>query len=172
MKEAIIIDLNGFYVEPTLVANSVTGVFPIEEYVVPEGGDEPTKVTTGYTVAIDVPGGLYKPKFDLDAETWGEGLSRDEIDELTKFEPVVTDSQRIAELESQVEALQAENVDLMIALVEADERAEANNTDAMLAIIEADERAAQDNLDTMLAVVELCGRVEELASALSPEPIE
>ncbi|UHA72306.1 XkdW family protein [Paenibacillus sp. 481] len=33
MKEAILTDLNGKYIEPTLVADSVTGVFPIRQAV-------------------------------------------------------------------------------------------------------------------------------------------
>lgn len=169
MKEAIITDQDGLYVEPTLVDDSVTGVFPIYETIqMLDADSEPTEVLVGYTVAIAVPSGLYKPKFDIEAETWGEGLTPEEIDEITNVPPVVTDTQRIMALEAQVEALQSENVDLMLALTEADERAQANNVDAMLAIVEADEKAAQNNMDVMLAIAELSVAVEELAAVVTP----
>ncbi|NEZ42544.1 hypothetical protein [Paenibacillus alvei] len=80
MKEAIITDLNGRYIEPTLVADSVTGVFDRTEPVQTgsndaellasqQNGDNlPTEVKTklvGYTVAIPLPDGLYEPTFDV-----------------------------------------------------------------------------------------------------------
>lgn len=55
MKEAYITDLNGRYIEPTLVADSVTGVF--DRY---ENDD-----LIGYTVAITMPDGLYEPIYDV-----------------------------------------------------------------------------------------------------------
>lgn len=69
MKEAIITDLNGLYQEPTLVAESATGVFTIQESKKydedEEISDVPDLIDVGYTVAFTVPQGLYKPKFDL-----------------------------------------------------------------------------------------------------------
>lgn len=68
MKEAIITDINGIYIEPTLVADSVTGVFPIEESLNSEHSKQfalPESKITGYTVAIPLPDGLYDPTFDL-----------------------------------------------------------------------------------------------------------
>ncbi|WP_195574291.1 hypothetical protein [Paenibacillus sp. 1001270B_150601_E10] len=68
MKEAIITDINGLYIEPTLVADSVTGVFPIEESMESETSNQsviPESKITGYTVAIPLPDGLYDPTFDL-----------------------------------------------------------------------------------------------------------
>ncbi|OPA80229.1 hypothetical protein BVG16_05655 [Paenibacillus selenitireducens] len=72
MKEAIITDLNGLYVEPTLVADSVTGVFVIQEYPKPEPNEDGTLpsppiedvelIDTGYTIAYVVPAGFYKAK--------------------------------------------------------------------------------------------------------------
>lgn len=77
MKEAYVTDLNGYYIEPTLVADHVTGVFPIQEPVPDtdelepmeeaEEPQEPETVLAGYTVAVPVPAGLYKPRFDLEA---------------------------------------------------------------------------------------------------------
>lgn len=58
MKEAIITDLSGRYIEPTLVADSVTGVFDRKDSA---DSDD----ITGYTVAIPMPDGLYSPIFDV-----------------------------------------------------------------------------------------------------------
>ncbi|MCY9763027.1 hypothetical protein M5X06_04520 [Paenibacillus alvei] len=80
MKEAIITDLNGRYIEPTLVADSVTGVFDKMESIQSGANDAeliasqqnddnlPTEAKTklvGYTVAIPLPDGLYEPTFDV-----------------------------------------------------------------------------------------------------------
>ncbi|CAH8772220.1 hypothetical protein [Paenibacillus dendritiformis] len=80
MKEAIITDLEGRYIEPTLVADSVTGVFDRRELVEPDEPDpqpepgkrddgqedEPETVLVGYTVAVPMPDGLYQPIFDVE----------------------------------------------------------------------------------------------------------
>ena len=79
MKEAYITDLDGRYIEPTLVADSVTGVFDRREPVqsdeedpreMPQKDgqqqpDEPRTVLVGYTVAVPLPDGLYEPTFDV-----------------------------------------------------------------------------------------------------------
>ncbi|MGG4397705.1 hypothetical protein ABEX25_25745 [Paenibacillus thiaminolyticus] len=81
MKPSIITDLSGRYIEPTLVADSVTGVFDRREPVEPEEPgtllqpepqqrdddqqDEPETVLVGYTVAVPMPDGLYQPIFDI-----------------------------------------------------------------------------------------------------------
>lgn len=114
MKEAIITDLNGYMTDVTLVADAVSGVFPIYDGPVEEvaeqeknggvstegpEGVEPNLI--GYTVAVPVPPGLYKPHFDIEAwkateqateeresnpidltTFWNEGLTAEEIDEL------------------------------------------------------------------------------------------
>ena len=95
-------------------------------------------------------------------------MTQDEIDEITKVDPVVPYPVRIAELEAQVETLQTENVDLMLALVETDERAEQNNVDTKNALGAVEEKAKQANVDTMLALAELSVLIEELAAA-TPE---
>ncbi|BFH66022.1 hypothetical protein J27TS7_08670 [Paenibacillus dendritiformis] len=59
MKEAYITDLSGRYIEPTLVVDSVTGVFERRE-------DEQETVLVGYTVAVPMPDGLYQPIFDVE----------------------------------------------------------------------------------------------------------
>lgn len=68
MKEAIRIDLGGFYVEPELVPITATGITEIYETPVPVPEEElPESVLVGYLVAVPVPSGLYKPRFDLAA---------------------------------------------------------------------------------------------------------
>ncbi|CAH8716861.1 XkdW family protein [Paenibacillus thiaminolyticus] len=77
MKEAIITDLSGRYIEPMLVTDSVTGIFdrrelvePKEVFPKPEQDDaqqaEPETILVGYTVAIPMPDGLYQPIFDIE----------------------------------------------------------------------------------------------------------
>ncbi|MBN3523091.1 hypothetical protein [Paenibacillus apiarius] len=78
MKYAFITDLSGQYVEPTLVADSVTGVFDRREPVQTDEGEvletkqpndeqpaETETVLVGYTVAVPLPDGLYEPTFDV-----------------------------------------------------------------------------------------------------------
>lgn len=78
MKEAYITDLNGQYIEPTLVADSVTGVFDRREpdqqsteklrETKKQDDHQPKELPTvlvGYTVAVSLPDGLYEPTFDV-----------------------------------------------------------------------------------------------------------
>ncbi|SHE11292.1 Uncharacterised protein [Chlamydia abortus] len=77
MKEAIITGIDGYFKNVTLVADHMTGIFPImqpvkepDELEPMEAQEEPTEpetVLVGYTVAAPVPEGLYKPKYDLEA---------------------------------------------------------------------------------------------------------
>lgn len=67
MKEAIITNIDGYFVEPTLVDDTVTGVFPLYRAVEVEEDEEPHQELYGYQVAVPVPAGLYKPRFDLAA---------------------------------------------------------------------------------------------------------
>jgi hypothetical protein len=90
VKEAIRIDLDGFYVEPELVPLDTNGVTEIYEPQLtgPGEGEEPEQpelVLTGYRVAIPVTQGLYRPKFDLVAwELYNvpQEYERDEVGEL------------------------------------------------------------------------------------------
>ncbi|MFD3272688.1 hypothetical protein ACE3MS_21565 [Paenibacillus dendritiformis] len=82
MKEAYITDLEGRFIKPTPVADSVTGVFDRRELVEPdepgtnqqpepelrddEQQDEPETILIGYTVAVPMPDGLYQPIFDVE----------------------------------------------------------------------------------------------------------
>lgn len=114
MKEAIVIDLEGNDTyKRTLVADHVTGVFPIMEPVIQsdelepveaqEEPNEPEMITVGYTVAVPVPAGLYRLRYDLEAwqaaieqyekdmEAWRQEMQRraedDEEDEEIEYLP-------------------------------------------------------------------------------------
>ncbi|MEB9892683.1 hypothetical protein P4K96_03620 [Bacillus cereus] len=102
MKEAIITDLSGRYIEPTLVADSVTGVFDRREPVEPdepgslpqsepEQPEEPETVLVGYTVAVPMPDGLYQPIFDVEgyrkAEADYEAAYAEYMAALAEYDP-------------------------------------------------------------------------------------
>ena len=77
MKEAIIVNLDGYMIDVDLVDDAVTGVFPIYKQPEPAGIDQepqpeeatppPEPEIIGYTVSVPVPPGLYKPRFDFAA---------------------------------------------------------------------------------------------------------
>jgi hypothetical protein len=80
MKEAIRIDLDGFYIEPELVPLDTYGVTEIYETPTlsePEEGEEPPEqpepILVGYRVAVPAPQGLFKLRYDLDA--WQAALT-------------------------------------------------------------------------------------------------
>lgn len=65
MKEAIITDLSGLYINVVLVDNIETGYLPLTAPDDPyDNEDAPI---TGYRVALPVPDGLYRPRFDREA---------------------------------------------------------------------------------------------------------
>ncbi|WP_028547048.1 hypothetical protein [Paenibacillus taiwanensis] len=108
MKEAIQINLDGFYVEPTLVADSVTGVFPIMGSEV-ESAEQ--QVLIGHTVAVEVPPGLYKPRWDFELAKWVEGMDQKEIDVLQNNVSTMTDTEVIGRELAQLKlkAMQQQN---------------------------------------------------------------
>lgn len=72
MKEAIIVDTNGYFIDVMLVADEETGVTEIYETIEADSATETGPAVfeqrlVGYRVAIPVPPGLYKPRFDLAA---------------------------------------------------------------------------------------------------------
>lgn len=115
MKEAIITDLDGYMKDVTLVADHVTGVFPIMEPVKQEEGLEPMErpaepeaILTGYTVAVPVPPGLYKPRFDLEA--WQAAVSQYEQDLIERQQEV---GQGNGEASTETPPLSPSPIDLM-----------------------------------------------------------
>jgi hypothetical protein len=84
MKEALITNVDGLMIDVTLVEDTVTGVLPIHEYVEDKlNPNELTDVLVGYQIAVNVPEGLYLPKWDLINGLWIEGKVFDPIVELT-----------------------------------------------------------------------------------------
>lgn len=118
MKEAITTDINGFYKDVTLVADEVTGVFPIYERVgewdyTAEGEPvEPPELLVGYQVTIKPQEGLHKLKFDIVTETWGEGLTQTELDAIHAYIPPETSEQKMVRLESENASLVSETTRL------------------------------------------------------------
>ncbi|MHA7580093.1 hypothetical protein ACX12E_06820 [Paenibacillus vandeheii] len=118
MKALPKVNIDGLYLEDELVDDAFYGVVPFyaepEPTVFdPEAPEQPDvseedeaePEIAGYVVGVPVPSGLFRPCFDLEAweayqeeledrpqetfpELWGEGLSQEEIDELTKPHPV------------------------------------------------------------------------------------
>ncbi|MDG0874424.1 hypothetical protein L3476_28405 [Paenibacillus thiaminolyticus] len=107
MKYAIMTDLSGHYIEPMLVADSVTGVFDRRESIeLDEPGTnqqpepwardesqelEPENVPVGYTVAVPMPDGLYQPIFDVEsyrkAEAGYEAANAEYMAALAEHDP-------------------------------------------------------------------------------------
>lgn len=118
MKAVPKVNTDGLYLEDELVDDAFNGVVPfyagaeqqpelnpetdLSETVEAEEGQNPE--IAGYLVGVPVPGGLFRPRFDLEAweayqalkdgtqeqflDLWVEGLSQEEIDELTKPQPM------------------------------------------------------------------------------------
>lgn len=141
------VNTDGLYIEDTLVDDAFSGVVPFyapEPELPPEidaaAVEESEPEIAGYIVGVPVPQGLFSPRFDLAAweareddelfdpsSYWGEGLSAEEIEELTKPQP-----QELSELER----LRAENTELKIALTELAEAQETDKTEMQLALAE------------------------------------
>ncbi|MFC4302993.1 hypothetical protein [Cohnella boryungensis] len=101
MKEAIQVDLDGFYIEPVIVPFSQTGVSEILEMSPAEVGEEPVNIVTGYIIAEKVPEGLYTPRWDFTNSEWGEGLTEKEVDEIRAFQQPVATEQRVTRIKRQ-----------------------------------------------------------------------
>lgn len=118
MKAVPKVNSDGLYIEDVLVDDAFSGVVPfyagskqpelnpeidLPETMEAEEGQSPE--IAGYIVGVPVPAGLFLPRFDLAAweayqealkdgsqakfpDLWAEGLSQEEIDELTKPQPM------------------------------------------------------------------------------------
>ncbi|WP_068782249.1 hypothetical protein [Paenibacillus sp. GM2] len=111
MKAAPKVNTDGLYTEDTIVDDIFSGVVPFYEPLQDSKGNEQVQgsletsageqpTIAGYTVGIPVPSGLYLPKFDLEgwnsqeegeardpSSYWMEGLTKEEIEELTTPHP-------------------------------------------------------------------------------------
>ncbi|WP_144932220.1 hypothetical protein [Paenibacillus sp. 32O-W] len=195
MKEAVIIDLEGNDTfKRTLVADHVTGVFPIQEPVpdtdelepmeeAPEVPTEPETVHVGYTVAVPVPPGLFKPRYDLKA--WQAAMEQYERDlNAWKQEQQQRDEEEAEPLpppepvdlaQFWVEGLTPEEIDEIRnrpqepSIPERVEKVENDTAQTMLGLVEvyeANEATDEENKQSMLAMVELYGIIEAQAEAI------
>ncbi|MNB97574.1 hypothetical protein D3C75_448040 [compost metagenome] len=139
MKAVPKVNTDGLYIEDVLVDDAFSGVVPFyaepeqldldPEGVFPETPEDEAEQEpeiAGYLVGVPVPAGLYRPRFDLEAweaylealkdgpqekfpDLWAEGLSQEEIDELTKPQPAEpSEMDRIGEqlVQRELEALE------------------------------------------------------------------
>lgn len=76
MKSADITDVMGFIVGAEIVQDDTYGVMPLYETTQPTEDEEaPAEhALTGYRIAVPVPPGLYKPRFDMEA--WDAYLAK------------------------------------------------------------------------------------------------
>jgi hypothetical protein len=139
MKEAIIVDKNGYFKDVTLVEDDVTGVFPLYETIgewdSPEGEPvEPPTVLIGYQIAVPFPPDFFAcpmpgqqkglrfnveaweaGEFDQDnlSTLWDEGLSQEEIDAIRNAPKPPSDldiiGQQLVEKDLQILDLQQQN---------------------------------------------------------------
>lgn len=174
MKEAQIVDLDGYMIDVKLVSDDETGVFSIYTQPLPTEGEEAIPpldpVLIGYTVALQAPVGLYKPRFDFAAwemynqppepEPGEEGEPKTDeggniiylprpaitlwIEGLTQEELEEIRNRPIPpSLDDKVTQLQTESVETMLALTEVYESNEAQ-----------DAAREQESVGTMLALTE------------------
>ncbi|MGF6356172.1 hypothetical protein ABIE27_004087 [Paenibacillus sp. 4624] len=127
-----------FYAEPEPV---VFEPDQVEQVIIPdEDEEEEEQEIAGYLVGVPVPVGLFHPRFDLAAweayqdavqegpqetfpDLWVEGLSQEEIDELTKPQPEEPSEldllkHRLAESEAENKRLAEESNANQLALME------------------------------------------------------
>jgi hypothetical protein len=98
MKQAIVVGLDGLYLEPTIVKDEQSGVEPLYA----PGDDH--MVVIAYSVAVPTPEGLYLPCWDFDNEEWVEGRTEEEIAVIQAAPLPETPEQRIAALETELQA--------------------------------------------------------------------
>lgn len=152
MKAVPKVNIDGLYIEDALVDDSFSGVVPfyaepeplvpspdqLEQSEVKREEEETEREISGYLIGVPVPAGLFRPKFNMAAwneyqdwnasdetlpELWIEGLSQEEIDELTKSQPAESTEidmlkLRLAESEAENKRLAKESNANQIALME------------------------------------------------------
>ncbi|KGP80076.1 MULTISPECIES: hypothetical protein [unclassified Paenibacillus] len=127
-----------FYADPEpVVFDPEAPEQPVEPDVPEEDEEEVDREIAGYIVGVPLPAGLFRPRFDLAAweayqdadpqesfpELWNEGLSQEEIDELTKPQPEEPSEmdmlqQRLIEAEAENKRLAEESNANQLALME------------------------------------------------------
>ncbi|QJC53048.1 hypothetical protein HGI30_16690 [Paenibacillus albicereus] len=181
MKEAIITDLDGLLADVALVDDSETGYSPIYETVA-EGGD---LELIGYRVAVPVPAGLYRPRFDREAyDEHQEALSQYAA-AVSAWEVLPVDERgELPELPDApaywVEGLTQEEIDALQpgppepSPAQRIEQLEVESTSTMLAVAEVyEEQAAsaaaqeQQTVETMLGLAEAYGVIMQQAELIA-----
>ncbi|SDT22406.1 hypothetical protein SAMN05444162_3465 [Paenibacillaceae bacterium GAS479] len=185
MKEAIITDLYGLFIDVEIVDDNETGYLPLFEVI------DDQETITGYRVSVPVPQGLYHPKFNFLAwdeykkpleyqvdengelvldenenpipivkvvgDFWIEGLSQEEIDELKNVPIALTPEQE------SIQKLETDNALLLLDLAETQskqQQAEQDNANLLLQQAETEERMVkveQDYASLLLQLAEKGG---------------
>lgn len=147
MKAVPKVNTEGLYIEDTIVDDAYSGVVPFyapEPITLPKTDDTEQPEETdleiaGYIVGVPVPQGLYRPRFDIaaweareegdtsDQSYWVEGLTAEEIEELTTPQP---------QEPTELERLRVENTELKLAIAELAEANENDKTETQLALAE------------------------------------
>ncbi|MEV2911172.1 hypothetical protein ABNF65_21835 [Paenibacillus larvae] len=74
MKQGMVVDGEGFVKDVMLIPDSYSGFWELER--------------NNYGIAIPIPEGLYKPRFDLHLAQWTEGATKEELEEWSRpYEP-------------------------------------------------------------------------------------
>ncbi|KQY87079.1 hypothetical protein ASD24_26755 [Paenibacillus sp. Root52] len=151
MKAVPKVNTDGLYLEDEIVDDAFSGVVPFYADPIPvifdpdqseqvptpdEDKEEAEPGIAGYLVGVSMPAGLFRPQFDIAAwkayqdepqetfpDLWSEGLSQEEIDELTKPQPEEPSEldilkQRLEASEVRNEQLAAESNANQLALME------------------------------------------------------
>ncbi|MOA24042.1 hypothetical protein D3C78_1447030 [compost metagenome] len=172
MKAVPKVNTDGLYIEDTLVDYAFNGVVPF--YANPEEpellelsddddqeqAEEVEPKVAGYVVGVPVPQGLFHPRFDLVAweareegdtsDYWIEGLTPEEIEELTKQPP---------QEPTELERLQAELTSTQVALTDTYEQllaAQEETTSTQVALTDVYEQLlnVQEELTTLKGATE------------------
>ncbi len=169
MKEAMLIDLEGFYVEPILVPLSQTGITENRELLPAEDGEEPEEIVTGYIIAEKVPNGLFSPRWDF--AVW-EDYQTELADAQDAYDQALADWYALPEEERGerpvfaepprpecwVEGMPQEEIDAIRNApqpISEMEQLRTENLELKLALAELAEAQQTDKLDVQLALAEL-----------------
>lgn len=150
MKAVPKVNTDGLYIEDTIMDDAFSGVVPFYDDPVNEKAENTH--SSGFTVGIPVPPGLFHPRFDLAAwearnvddmlapsTYWKEGLTPEQIAELTQPRPqepseidrigaeLVERELEVLELKLQNEALGAQIVSLELRVLDIENQGGETN---------------------------------------------